>query len=324
VVIFQTAGIEGDNFEFLGWRINGVPYGALLSKTFAIAIDEDTHVRAVYNHPWAAHAATAPNTDDDEDNDDEDEEEAQPTYFVVIFERADGNMPSGVQSLQSLREGTVINPLPTPTRDGYNFAGWQADGSLVSSPFTVESSVALTAVWTNPEQTGQYVVVFNPAPGAFANTGETGMRVGDYGSTVTNMPQAPTRAGYTFDGWTITGGGNLAGQLTITGDMTLTARWTVDPSASPSPSPSPTPNPSPSPTPPPSGQSGTAPNNPQTSPLQISFMIFGFVLIAGISAYSITKITRRQFTQLDQYQSDLARFNREQRIVDMVDSTDSD
>jgi len=324
VVIFQATGIDGEGFEFLGWRINGVPYGALLSQTFSIEIEEDTHVRAVFDHPWAAtathHANAQTQNDDDEDDDDnEDDDDDPPVYFAVVFELGGGTMPSGVQSLQSLRQGSVIDPLPVPSRYGYTFGGWQSGGNPVTAPLTINSDMALTAAWAQSSQAGQYMAVFNPAPGTFANANETGLRPGNYGDVITDMPQAPTRAGYIFGGWRLPGGSTLSGQLTISGDVVLTAVWAVNPAASPSPSPSPSPTPTTTPRP---GGAATSPNNPQTSPLQVSFMIFGFVLIAGISAYSITKITRKQLADQGQYHAELARFNREQRIVEIVDGVD--
>jgi len=102
-------------------------------------------------------------------------------------------------------------------------------------------------------------------------------------------------------------GAVLTGPLTITGNMTLTAIWTpVGGGACPSTKP-----PSPS-TQPPGGRP-----NPQTDPIQVSFMIFGAVLLTGAAAYTILKLAKKHAEAADQYLIDTTRHEREKRITDM-------
>jgi len=248
-------------------------------------------------------------SDSTSDDDSSDYEEA--TYFAVVFDPAGGTMPAGAQPVQSLRYNYVINQLPTPVRGGYTFTGWRLNSNnLAAAPITVTSDLDFTAEWAT-DTSAQFVAAFNPSPGTFPGTGETGLRPGNYGTVVTNMPQNPTRTGYTFGGWRLPNGNTLVGQLTITSDMAIAAIWTANTSASPSPSPNPTPTPTPA-------QSGQRPN-PQTSPLHISFMIFGVVVIGGTAAFGIMKLAQRQAAAEGKYLADMARFKRESRIIDLVD-----
>ena len=246
---------------------------------------------------------------------------------TVTYNLAGGRMPTGVPTTQTLVYNSVINDLPIPNRDGYMFAGWKINNQLAATPIQVRSNLTLTAHWVRAEAQAvqaaneddddysaytprQYAVSFNPAPGAFTGN-ETGIRIGTYNTAITNLPNAPTRTGYTFGGWRLPNGNIHAGaQLTISGDMTLTAVWAANPAASPSPTPTPTPTPAPG---------GGARPNPQTNPLYISFMIFGITITAGLAAFGILVLAKKHILAEEQYRSDVARFNREQRIVDMIE-----
>jgi len=291
---------------------------------------------------------------------------SQSSYtFMVLFELEYGIMPPYIPLEQSLAGGSVIEQLPTPTRQGYTFTGWALNGGgNATVPLTVNGDIVLSARWT-ANTADQFVVVFNPAPGSFPNANESGLRPGYAGTVIANMPQDPTRSGYTFGGWRLPNGNVHAGQMTISADMVLTAIWNPSgtpgpssssgpgpssssspgpssssspgpssssspgpssssspgPSSSSSPGPSSSSAPSSSPAPSSSSQPGSRPN-PNTSPLQVSFMIFGGVIMAGIAAVGITKLAKKQLAAQDQYRSDVTRFNREERIANMLDDND--
>jgi len=256
-----------------------------------------------------------PNNDNAEPTayEDESEDGYEEAQFALIFEPEEGTMPSGTQIIQSVPYGHVINPLPTPTKTGYTFTGWRLNGSnMAAAPLTITTDTILTAVWAPIENGSLFAAAFNPAPGSFSDTNETGLRPGAYGTVVTNPPANPARSGYTFGGWRLPNGNILAGQLTIRSDIALTAVWNANAAASPSPSPSPSASPTPAP------GSATRPN-PQTSPLHISFMIFGVITLGGTAAFGIMKLTRKQIAAQGQYDMEMARYNREKRIMDLVD-----
>jgi len=218
--------------------------------------------------------------------------------YTLTFVLNNGQMPAGTAATQVHAYGTVINTFPTPTRAGHVFAGWMLDNRITSPPLTIRGNTTLSAVWTpatTPTPTpapGHLVAVFDPSPGAFTGT-ETGIRSGAYGFVVSSMPN-PTRTGYTFAGWNV-GGSRITLPLTVRRDMTINATWTPNIPGRP---------------------------NPQTSPLQITFAIFGAVMLVGLASFGIMKITGKQLAAQGQYRTKLTRYNREERIVDMLNGDD--
>ena len=220
--------------------------------------------------------------------------------YTITFVLNGGQMPNQALT-QTHPYGTVITTLPTPTRAGHVFMGWAHGTTIQPMPFTLRGHMTLTAQWSTqatPTPTpvptippSHLVVAFDPSPGVFP-AGERGIRTGVYGFVVTTMPN-PTRTGYTFAGWQI-GNTPITLPLTVRQDTTVTARWT------------------------PIG--GRV--NPQTSPIQVTFTIFGAVMLVGIAAFGIMKITGKQLSALGQYRTNMTRYNREKRITDMFEKRD--
>lgn len=129
--------------------------------------------------------------------------------------------------------GKTYGTLPTPTRTGYDFDGWytqKTDGTKVYNT---------TSVGTNPPTTlyahwiaKKYTVTLD------ANGGTVSMasRTATYGSEYPALP-APTREGYTFDGWYTqkTGGTKVDEDTTVTtaANHTLYAHWHLTPALAP-------------------------------------------------------------------------------------------
>jgi len=126
-------------------------------------------------------------------------------------------------------ENTVS--LPTPTRTGYTFNGWQRSGKTAFLKGIVKSSdigvnadgenITLTAQWT----ANKYTVTFNANGGTVSPTSKTVT----YNSTYGTLPE-PTRVGYQFNGWyTAADGGSQVKadtEVSIAADQTLYAHWT--------------------------------------------------------------------------------------------------
>jgi len=225
-----------------------------------------------------------------------------PRNYTITFVLNHGTMPPNSQTTQIHPYGTHINTLPVPTRAGHVFVGWMHGNTIQPMPFILRGNMTLTAAWAltpQPSPTPQptippthLVVAFDPSPGAFP-AGESGIRTGVYGFVVNTMP-TPTRAGYVFAGWSI-GTTHINLPLTVRQDTTVTARWTP--------------------------RHGTI-VNPQTSPIQVTFTIFGAVLLVGIAAFGIMKLTGKQLAALGQYRTSMTRYNREKRITDMFEKRD--
>ena len=129
--------------------------------------------------------------------------------------------------------GSTYGTLPTPTRTGYEFDGWY---TRESSGTKVDKN---TSVGTNPPTTlyahwiaKKYTVTLD------ANGGTVGMksRTATYGSKYPALP-APTRKGYSFDGWYTqkTGGTKVDENTTVTtaANHALYAHWHLTPAQPP-------------------------------------------------------------------------------------------
>ena len=128
-------------------------------------------------------------------------------------------------------DGTTITLAANTFSDpGYTFAGW-SDGTkayAAGAAYLLSSgggSITFTAQWT-PNSTD--ILTFDSGGGS-----AVGSLSGLDGTTIT-LPAAPTRAGYSFDGWfnAPSGGSALTSPYTLTGSFTLYAQWTAEPTTS--------------------------------------------------------------------------------------------
>ena len=107
-------------------------------------------------------------------------------------------------------DGMMRQPM-TPTRDGYTFAGWYwvSDLSVLTEEQKEQNKVDFGQPVTKPHVTmyAQWVknqdeinVLYAANGGQFADGNDTMQGVAD-SDGVMRQPVAPTREGYTFDGW---------------------------------------------------------------------------------------------------------------------------
>ena len=128
----------------------------------------------------------------------------EPT-FTLSFDSDGGSACDPI----SFKFGESIDStkLPTPTRDGYTFAGWKEVPSTMPA-----NDLTLTALW----QVNTYTLSFDSDGGSACNALPF-----EYGQPLIGLP-TPTRDGYTFDGWKDV-------PLTMpASDITLTALWKVN------------------------------------------------------------------------------------------------
>ena len=133
-----------------------------------------------------------------------------------------------------LREGARINSLPTATRTGYEFAGWStlpyAGGEILdSSTAMYGQDTTIYALWIPV----QYTIAYNLDGGTISSGNPTTYTYSTSAQTI-QIPNAPTRSGYKFVKWTVSGGSvngtvSSSGTLSIparkTGTITLVAQW---------------------------------------------------------------------------------------------------
>ena len=121
----------------------------------------------------------------------------------------------GAYKRETINAGDPVPEAPEdPTRDGYNFTGW-SDGVEDVNKDGVKT-VTYTAQWAIKT----YTVTFN------ANGGSAvGSQTVNHGQTATR-PTAPSRSGYTFNGWRLADAtSDYDFETPVTGDLTLTAQW---------------------------------------------------------------------------------------------------
>jgi uncharacterized repeat protein (TIGR02543 family) len=139
------------------------------------------------------------------------------------------NAATGGNSLAnaSFTTGDSALILPTPTRDGYAFAGWFSDAGFSNSvgaagaSYSPTTSETLYAKWTANTLTVSFA-----ASGGSAVTNTTSLT----GGTL-SAPTAPTRVGYNFAGWFLDSGLTNAVSFPFihgqTANFTLYAGWTA-------------------------------------------------------------------------------------------------
>lgn len=199
--------------------------------------------------------------------------------------------------------------------------------------YTIEELIEMMRTDNN------FMVLFEPSPGHFTMETHQGIRFVLAGQPLSReeFPYPPIREGYIFDGWSNNGVRVEGDYLEVPNFLTLSAIWVRDdegatqtPSTTPAPSPTPappattpvpgatpTPTPSPSPTPT-TGSQGPQGQNPITSPITISFMIFGAVVALGITALTIVNLSMRHTVAVGKYRKNAMRYKRESRITSIL------
>lgn len=122
-------------------------------------------------------------------------------------------------------EGT--QNIPTPTKTGYKFDGWEVSGNgskMDGNTFTMgDADATITAKWTPID----YTIKCNTGGGQIASY-PTSYNINT--DTIT-IPQ-PTKPGYAFAGWTGSNGNIAQKTVTIpkgsTGDKTYDAHWSAN------------------------------------------------------------------------------------------------
>jgi uncharacterized repeat protein (TIGR02543 family) len=144
-----------------------------------------------------------------------------PSTYTVAF---DANGGSPTPTSQSVVHGSYATAPTAPTRDGYVFTGWYTAASggtaWTFATSAVTGATTLYAHWANAVNT----VTFDSNGGSAVDAQNVA-----YGEAATE-PTAPTREGYSFDGWftEATGGSAWSFSTAITAPVTVHAQWTVN------------------------------------------------------------------------------------------------
>ena len=143
-----------------------------------------------------------------------DEQKTEQNQINVLYAANGGQFVDGNETMQGVADadGKLRQP-PTPTRDGYTFAGWywhadysgytdeqKAADKVDFDQAVTGQTVTMFAQWTKNQEQNDHAVMYVANGGQFA-TGETFQQGVTDSDGMMRQPAEPTREGYTFDGW---------------------------------------------------------------------------------------------------------------------------
>lgn len=141
------------------------------------------------------------------------DETPQPKTYTVTFDPQNGTPAE----TQTITEGDTATRPETPVKDGYDFQDWvNIDGTPFDFTQPINANVLVSAKW---KKQVTYTVTFDTDDGD-----DIAAQTVKNGSTV-QVPDKPSKTGYTFAGWTCNGNA-YDFNTPVTSDITLKAVWT--------------------------------------------------------------------------------------------------
>ena len=147
--------------------------------------------------------------------------------YTITFDANGGSVTP--ESAVTDTDGKLTS-LPTPTRSRYSFNGWYTEasgGTKVDTDYAFNTDTTIYAHWTSTGGGGgggtpRYTVSFETNGGSKVSS-KTVTR-----NTAVSEPTAPTKDGYTFDGWYSDKALKTAYDFSakVTKSFTLYAKWT--------------------------------------------------------------------------------------------------
>lgn len=143
-----------------------------------------------------------------------DEQKTEQNQINVLYAANGGQFVDGNETMQGVADadGKLRQP-PTPTRDGYTFAGWywhadysgytdeqKAADKVDFDQAVTGQTVTMFAQWTKDEVQNETDVLYVANGGKFADGQEVQQGLTDSDGMM-RQPMTPTRDGYTFTGW---------------------------------------------------------------------------------------------------------------------------
>ena len=143
-----------------------------------------------------------------------DEQKTEQNQINVLYAANGGQFVDGNETMQGVADadGKLRQP-PTPTRDGYTFAGWywhadysgytdeqKAADKVDFDQAVTGQTVTMYAQWTKDEVQNETDVLYVANGGKFADGQEVQQGLTDSDGMM-RQPMTPTRDGYTFTGW---------------------------------------------------------------------------------------------------------------------------
>ena len=196
-VMRQPAAPTREGYTFAGWYWHADYSGYTDEQKAADKVDFSQPVQSDVN----IYAQWTKNADQNE--------------IDVLYAANGGQFATGETFQQGVTDSDGMMRQPAePTREGYTFAGWywvsdlsgltdeQKDLNKVDFSQSVagKEHVTVFAQWTKNQEQNDHAVMYVANGGQFA-TGETFQQGVTDSDGVMRQPAAPTREGYTFDGW---------------------------------------------------------------------------------------------------------------------------
>ena len=169
-----------------------------------------------------------------------------PNTYTVSYAANGGTGSAPTSPTSCTYDSDCMAPANTYTKTGYTFAGWtctgggeSCNGDVISAGGSLKNvstgtAITLTAKWTANTYTVSYA-----GNGNTGGSAPTAPKSCTYDGTCTAPANTYTKTGYTFAGWTCTGGGESCnGDVIAAGGslknvstgtaITLTAKWTAN------------------------------------------------------------------------------------------------
>ena len=167
-ITLSTTAPTRSNYRFLGWSTSSSATSAEYQPGGSFTTNANTTLYAV----WQA-------------------------MYTISY---DANGGTGAPSAQTKYEGVALTLSSTsPTRTNYTFLGWSTNSGATSATyqpggsFTTDAATTLYAIW----RANTVTITFNNNNGS----GGPGTQTVYYGVATALSSTAPTRTGYTFQGW---------------------------------------------------------------------------------------------------------------------------
>ncbi|MDE7213614.1 MAG: InlB B-repeat-containing protein, partial [Anaeroplasmataceae bacterium] len=141
-------------------------------------------------------------------------------YWKVTIDYNDGKTPKATKDVV---KGEKLTGVTTPTREGYEFTGWKANGSDWTMNTPITADITIVAQWkekeTPPTPVKEYwTVTIDLNDGTEPTTKQV-----EKGQKLTGVTE-PTREGYEFTGWKVNDA-DWTMDTAITADITIVAQW---------------------------------------------------------------------------------------------------
>jgi uncharacterized repeat protein (TIGR02543 family) len=194
-------------YTFTGWQMTGMHVSATPISSLAISVTPVGYGNVILTADWSANS------------------------YTVTYDTQGGSSVSS----ETFLFGNAVTLPTAPTRTGYVFIGWYVtaeDGMPLDAEFTPSTpgDVTIYAQWSE----GSYSVTYVDNNADTAHAGGDGTYSTD---SPFALPTPPSRAGYEFAGWILTGThaptqhvalDSTTAQTSGFGNITLTAQWSVN------------------------------------------------------------------------------------------------